>query len=88
MKYIYVLTAHDSQSDLVIATQHYSNLKAANESFIELKSHLLNKYDIDRFDIEHLGFTDGGPHKTEILNKRFNVTLNKWNVSSKVSTFI
>ena len=88
MKNIYILTAHDSQLNCYIATQHYSNPTAAKGSFDALKEHLIEKYHLQGQEVVDWTFQDGGIHRTQILGKRFNVTLNHWSVSKDVSTFI
>jgi hypothetical protein len=88
MKSIYVLTAHDGNSDSFISTNHYSNLDAATGSFEALKQHLCQKYSIDPSNVVKWTFTDGGAHRTDIIAGRFNVSLIKWNVTKEVSSFI
>jgi hypothetical protein len=88
MKNIYILSAHDSSTDSFVATQHYSNLSAATGSFQELKNHLINKYNLDSNDVDRWTFSHGGAHQTEILSKRFNITLVKYNVSKETSKFL
>ena len=88
MKTVFELTAHDGTTDSFISKQFYSNRKAAKESFLELKLHLLEKYKLDHFDCKQWSFSHDGDHQTEILSSRFNITLVKWNVSKEVSEFI
>ena len=88
MKNIYILTAHDGNTNTFCATQHYSNRDAAHGSFEALKQHLLEKYSIPASQVVKWDFNTGGDNRTDILGGRFNVTLNKWSVSKDVSTFI
>ena len=88
MKSIYVLTAHDGNTESFIATQHYSNLAAAQGSFEALKQHIIEKYKIDKGQVVKWTFTDGGAHRTDIIAGRFNVSLVKHNVSKNVSEWI
>ena len=88
MKNIYVLTAFDCSSQIFTATQHYSNKKAAIESFDELRIHLITKHKINPSNCEIYTYKDGGETRTDVLDKRYNVSLVKFSVSKEKSKFI
>jgi hypothetical protein len=89
MKNVFVLTAHDSKTNSFIFTDHFSNFKAAKQSFDILKIHLLKKYSIDSNKVMKYTFIDGGEHQTDILDNRINITLNKWKLKKDtIGSFI
>lgn len=84
----YELTAHDGNTKSFIAKQFYSNKKAALGSFDTLKEHLLEKYNISPDDVQKWDYSYGGLCRTDILGGRNNLTLNMWDTSQEVSTWI
>ena len=88
MKNIYTLTVLDSLNNNFTFTQNYSNKKAALNSFENIQNHTIEKYNLKDKEIVTYSFNTGGLNKTNIIDNRFNITLNVWSLETKESTFI
>tara|TARA_R110002072_G_scaffold53047_1_gene140573 strand:- start:202 stop:516 length:315 start_codon:yes stop_codon:yes gene_type:complete len=88
MKKVYALTVYDVKLKGFITTQHYSNLRAAKESFDRIKEHLIAKYDLESDGFKKWTRMDNGANITDVYEGLYNVSIVRWSVQKDPSTWL
>lgn len=86
MKPIYVLTSFNIQSKYYNEKQYFTSKTKALKSMVNLREYLIWNHKLDVSNVEIFGTTDSHQFSV-ILDNKYNVTLTKFYIGTKVLTY-